>query len=706
VAHEGRGEQLQSPCVPIDPTHILGPDGPIARRLGDRYERRPEQERMVSAVRDAMHDKACLVVEAGTGVGKSFAYLLPAIEAITSSTNKDERRRVIVSTHTIALQEQIIHKDVPLLQAVTPDEFSAVLVKGRGNYVSIRRANRAWDRKGALFEGDAELRSLRVIHDWVQTTDDGSLATLPPLDAMSVWSDVQSDGEDCLGRRCPTFNECFYQSARRRMQNTDLLVVNHALFFSDLALRAAGHGLLPPYDAVILDEAHTIEDVASEHFGLSVSRYQVSYLLSRLLHPRKEKGLLATLGRKIDSQLIDKALGAVSNCRYAADSFFDELVAWQEHDGRRNGRIDRPRIVDNVLSPQLQELSLILKLLRDKVDNDSDKLELNGYAGRAEAVAGAVKALLEQSLEDSVYWLEVSGDRYKRVKLCCSPIEVSGLLRERLFEAQTHRGEPLSVVLTSATLATSTRSDASGAFTHLKRRLGCESARELQLGSPFDYANQAELILDVDLPEPGAPGHFDKFAPRLLAHLDETDGGAFVLFTSYALLKQAAQWLRPRLAERGMPLHVHGEGEQRSVLLDRFKGDRRSVLLGADSFWQGVDVPGEGLRSVIITRLPFEVPDRPLIEARMQRITARGGNAFAEYSLPGALLKFKQGFGRLIRSKLDRGRVVVMDSRMATKGYGRRFLAALPAVKVVRRGGGEAGAMAVKTTTPGHTTGG
>ncbi len=677
--------------VLFDPADMLASDGPIARRLGGDYEPRRPQVAMVEAVADALNRRKHLMVEAGTGVGKSFAYLLPALAWLLDDQRPDKKRRVIVSTHTIALQEQIIEKDLPLLRAVVPAEFTAVLAKGRGNYVSLRRAQRAWDRSANLYDDSKELQSIATVLEWMKDTDDGSLATLPVLDAPAVWSDVRSDSEDCLGKRCPRYKECHYQSARRRMANADLLVVNHALFFSDLAIRRETGGdfaVLPPYDAVILDEAHTIEDVAADHFGLSLSRYQLYYLLSRLHQPRKRRGLLVSLMHKIDATLLNRVVEQVEVVRAASDRFFDDLVHWQREQGRSNGRINRPAIIENSLSDPLNELSLLLARVKQGIDDEENRMEVGSFSDRARGVAATAATLLDQSLDDAVYWLDITEKgRYERVELSASPVEVGGLLRDALFNRTAARGGPMPIIMTSATLATASKTLENKAksdkpFQHITQRLGLDDATTLLLGSPFNYDKQAQLLIEASLPDPGDPAYFDAMTPALLKHLCDSDGGAFVLFTSYQLLKKTAEWLRPRLAQRGMPMLVHGEGEQRRALLARFRHDRRSVLLGADSFWQGVDVRGENLRLVVITRLPFVVPDRPIIEARSERITLRGGNAFADYSLPEAVLKFKQGFGRLIRSKTDQGSVVVLDSRLATKPYGKRFLAALPDLPV------------------------
>lgn len=696
----------------VTPGDALSTTGPIAAMLGEGYEARPEQIQMAGAVARTMDRGGRLLAEAGTGVGKSYAYLLPAIQRCI-----DFGETVVVATNTIALQEQIVRKDIPMLMralglgeadAEGPIEHDPMatlrpaLVKGRGNYMSLRRLEQASKRQDRLFVDGVARGSLHIIEDWARSTRDGTMTSLPQLERPGVWDHVRSDSANCMGRRCPNYDICFYQKARRKMERSNLLICNHALFFSDLALRSKGVGFLPRYDHVILDEAHMVEDVASEHFGVSLTEGRVNHLLSLLYIEKGSKGFLPQLSLMTsDTEPVQKAIYAASEAKDASGAFFESLIFWHDRHRGSGGRVREAGVVENILSPIFSQLATRLRLLREVCLSEADKFELASYAERASDIAESANALVEQTLKGCAYWIEVSrspGRRTPSVTFACSPVEVGPILREALFRSESAEGEaqgPKSVTLTSATLTTRSISPdelgerAELAFAHIIDRLGCEGASVLQVGSPFDHARQVELFVDTTMPGPTytAPGerlnaqagdYHAELAKRILAHVEQTDGGAFVLFTSFSSLYAVADTIRRDLQELDMPLLAQGQDGSRTQLLEHFRQDPRSVLLGAASFWQGVDVRGDSLRNVIITRLPFDPPGRPLTEARLERIKSLGRDPFREESLPRAIIRFKQGFGRLIRSRTDRGRVVVLDPRLLTSGYGKLFLAALP----------------------------
>jgi ATP-dependent DNA helicase DinG len=642
------------------------------------FEFRPQQQEMAVAVARALSDQRHLVVEAGTGVGKSLAYLAPAVlHAI------EHKRKAVISTHTINLQEQLIDKDIPILKKLLDEDFTAALFKGRQNYLCPRRLQRARQQAGELFTG-GQHSVLDELHLWSLKTSDGSLSDLPREPEFAVWSQVCSEAHICTPKTCGPDSGCFYQAARRRVQSAQVVVLNHALFFvllgaamadraaKEAAAEVAGQG--PPADLkagylfeddfVIFDEAHTIEAVAARQIGVGVSHAGLRHALQRLYHPRTRKGLWTLLHRAEGVRVTTALLEEV-------DAFFGRIDGTLDFKrGGRECRIRQPEMVEDTIGEALERLSGMIESAAMTVGDEMTRSELGDLGRRLDAAREGIALFIEQRSPDYVYWVERTGKAEQNLSLNAAPVDLAGTLHEMLFRPDT------SAIMTSATLSVGNPE-----LLYFRDRVGAVGAGidVLQIGSPFDYAKQMKLCLAPKMPETPREAGYEEALARWITRLGaESKGGTFVLFTNYKLMQALAGRTRDFFEDRDRPLLVQGDGLSRRRLLETFRTDPRSVLFGTDSFWSGVDVPGEGLSTVIITQLPFSPPDSPLTEARCERIRERGGDPFSEYSLPEAILKLRQGVGRLIRTKQDSGIIAILDSRMVRKPYGRAFLAALP----------------------------
>ncbi len=657
-------DEIQSIALNIDV--FFAPGGVIGRAF-EGYERRQQQVEMARAVQKALSTKRHLVTEAGTGVGKSLAYLVPAIEKAILGAN-----RVVISTFTIALQEQLINKDIPCLNRCLPWGFKAALAKGKGNYLCKRRLEFAIRRQMGLFDQFSD--ALSEINNWARRTADGSLSDLPFIPDSRVWDAVRAEHGNCKGRKCGHWTSCFCQRAKRELENANVIVTNHALLFSDLALREEEFSILPDYKWVIIDEAHNIERVAEEHFGIEISSGSVRFLLDGLYNPRTHKGLLVYTGAGNLTDMIVKA-------GEAAKEFFKSVRQWDErHKTQTNGRCYK-NFVEDKLSAQIKELRAGLSGLAKQAKDEDERFELTRYVDKCVGLLQDLEAFLPQAKQDYVYWIEVSDNKREAVYLKSAPLNVGADVKRGLFDKFE------SVIMTSATLS-SGGEKGKGGFEFFAGRVGLADYDAVKLGSPFDYQKQVTIYIEGDLPEPNDEKFAESACEAVKKYVLRTQGRAFVLFTSYKMLGDFAEQLAEWFKENNIELLQQGVGLDRTSLLKRFKMDGRFVLFGTDSFWQGVDVAGEALSNVIIVRLPFAVPDTPLLAGRLDKIKEEGGNPFAEYQLPLAIIKFKQGFGRLIRTKTDTGIVVILDPRILSKSYGRSFLAAIPKCKteVVARG--------------------
>jgi ATP-dependent DNA helicase DinG len=639
VQSESAQPDLAQPTI----AEIFGPGGALEKCMPEGYEHRPSQLEMAELVEAAFREKRHVIVEAGTGTGKTLAYLIPAIRS---------GRRVVISTATKSLQEQLFQKDIPFLQKHFAPELKVAVMKGRGNFLCREKVYRMAGQP--VLKGFDEVDWFQQIRDWEKVTETGDRAELNFLpDDADLWQRLDARRDACSGKKCPEFNRCFLTAMHQRAAEADLIIVNHHLFFADLALKQDDFGgVLPEHGAVVFDEAHEIEDIASEYFGRQISNYRFEELV-------RDAELAVRVTRTGGARLLRQ----VTRMRERARSFFEAFPA---REGRfpfdqtqRAGFLEQNREAYDALLNALKSLEAEIASLPAKPE------ELLNIARRGMELRAELNFLFESSEGNFVYWFE---RRAKGVFVAATPIDVSALLRERLFEPFE------TIVLTSATLAIA------GRFDFLKQRLGVDMARERVLESEFDFATQALLYIPAALPDVRDAAFPERAAQEITRLLEISRGRAFCLFTSYAQMNDQYERVRTRVP---FPLLIQGSAP-RSVLLEKFRNTQGAVLFATSSFWQGVDVRGEQLSCVIVDRLPFAVPSDPIVAARVRALQEDGRNPFAEYQVPEAVLALKQGFGRLIRARSDRGVLAILDNRIQRMQYGKIFLESLPAYATTR----------------------
>ncbi len=630
-------------------SNMLGPGGPIAA-AHPQYEHRPGQVEMAQAVAEAIDSRHHLCVEAGTGTGKTLAYLLPCIFG---------GKRVIISTGTKNLQEQIFFKDIPFLEKALGRKLSVSYLKGRSNYLCLKKLAEIGNEEYLFSRHDPEY--LETIEAWAKVTETGDRAELKDLpDELVLWHHLDARRETCTGQKCPDFNACFVTRVRQRALESDIVIVNHHLFFADLALRQGDFGsVLPDYSVVVFDEAHELEDIVAQYFGIMVSSYRLDELARDTTKALSESGAVS---RFLQDQVAK--LGVCSGDFFGAFRGKEGRFPLRElGDGREMRRGPQRGDAPGEEYHRLRSVLSVIETSLKSLPNQSDVLE--SLQRRSLELHDDLVEIMESDSSERVYWYDVRG---RGVFLWASPIRVAPILADRLFACVD------TAILTSATLSTG------GDFRFIRSRLGLDDCAELILESHFDFAHQAIFYVPDDIPEPREAGWVERACAELEQILDASRGRAFVLFTSYAQMEMVSRSLQPLLP---YPVFVQGE-KSKSGLLDAFRRTPHAVLFATASFWQGVDVQGEQLSCVVIDKLPFSVPSDPVVAARIRHLNETGGNAFYDYQIPEAVILLKQGLGRLIRSRSDRGILALLDKRILTRSYGRTFLTSLPPAPLTR----------------------